>query len=296
MAGRCLSCRTCPSAPTPEPRRSRDALPCRPGFLGLEPRAVHARARCHRPSLPRTNVPCGADDANDLAVDDAHPAPRDDDALDDAVAELLFVVVPLPVAVVDAADRRVPPVDDADAVGRVDVRTRPDEHVAPTRRRLALGERARAPHTARVRLLEAHVAEVRARAVDDAADAPAALSAERAEVVHLLEERGKVFRLGDRHLVAQLEQALVVERPAPRGRHVGARRRVERPLNRREQLELLAHDVASPRDRPRARGRLRGGETGFGDGIWVTVKRSMCGCPSLDASQNGGDERPPSAG
>ncbi len=73
-------------------------------------------------------------------------------------------------------------------------------------------------------------------------EAAPALRAERAEVVHLLEERRQVFRLGDRHLVAQLEQALVVERPAPRGRDVGAVAASRRALHRREELQLLAHD------------------------------------------------------
>ena len=77
----------------------------------------------------------------------------------------------------------------------------------------------------------------------DAAEAPAALRAQRAEVMHLLEERRQVLGLGDRDVVAQLEQALVVERPAPRGRHVGAGGRVERALHRREELQLFADDA-----------------------------------------------------
>ena len=52
--------------------------------------------------------------------------------------------------------------------------------------------------------------------------------AERRQVVHLLEERRQVLRLGHGHVVAQLEHALLVERPAPRRRHVGPGARVER--------------------------------------------------------------------
>ena len=91
-------------------------------------------------------------------------------------------------------------------------------------------------------LLEPHVPEIRAAEIDRAGDAPAALRTEGAEVVHLLEQGRKVVRLGDRDLVPELEQALVVEGPAPRGGDVRAGGRIEGPVHRRQELELLADD------------------------------------------------------
>ena len=88
--------------------------------------------------------------------------------------------------------------------GRVDIRARADEHVPPTGSLPA----------SRGLLLEAHVPEIRAAGIDRTRDAPAALRTEGAEVVHLLEQGRKVVRLGDRDLVPELEQALVVEGPA----------------------------------------------------------------------------------
>ena len=137
-----------------------------------------------------------------------------------AIAELLLVVVPLAVAIVDAAHGGVPPIDDADARGRVDVRARADEDVAAS---------CPLPASAWGLLLEAHVPEVGVARVEGPRDAPASLRPERPEVVHLLEQRREVVRLGDRDLVAELEEALVVERSAPSGGHVRASRRVRAP-------------------------------------------------------------------
>src|SRR6185437_14725891 len=135
-------------------------------------------------------------------------------ALHHPVPELLLVVVALAVAVVDAAHRRVTPVDDADARGRVDVRARPDEDVpAPPRSPLGCVPRRPARAALRLALLEAHVPEIRAAAIDGARQAPPPLGPEGPEVVHLLEEGRQVLRLGDRDLVPELEEPLLVESP-----------------------------------------------------------------------------------
>ena len=136
-------------------------------------------------------------------------------------------------------------------------------------------------------LFEAHVTEVRARVVDAADQASAPLRPERTEVVHLLEERRQVLRLGDRDLVAQLQEALVVPRPAPGGRHVGARRREQARCT--VASSLSSSRTMSPPSGSSSRPRTTSDapEMEFVEGVCVTVKRFMCGCRSPDASQNG---------
>ena len=66
-----------------------------------------------------------------LALEDRDRAPREDLALDQAIAQALLVAVALFVAIEEARHRRVPPVDDLHAAARLDEGARPDEHVAP---------------------------------------------------------------------------------------------------------------------------------------------------------------------
>ena len=211
-----------------------------------------AKARGHR--LGATPAAVGVDDEGalrsrdlaELAVDDRDRAAREDLAFDRAVAERLLVGVALAVAIEDAAHRRVAPVDDADAGAGVEVLLRPDEHVAATHL-LALAARER--H----HLLEAEVREVRALAVDRADGALAAVGADGAERVHLLEEGGQVLRLGGRGELAELEQARVVRGELLVHRGAGGRRRrrsacrcgvgPERAIDDLQKLELLAHDA-----------------------------------------------------
>ena len=65
--------------------------------------------------------------------------------------------------------------------------------------------------------------------------------------MHLLEQRGQILRLGDRDVVAQLEQALVVARPAPGRGDVRLAGGVEGALHGREQAQLLADDARALR-------------------------------------------------
>ena len=262
-------------AATPVPRRP---------LLSVSSRARCTLARRHRPSLPRTNVPCGADDANDLAVDDAHPAPRDDDALDDAIAELLFVVVALRVAVVDAADRRVPPVDDADALGRVDVRSRPDEHVAPTRRRLAPWRTGPLAGRAGLGSSRRMWPKYGLAWSTVPTEAPTSLSAERAEVMHLLEERGQVFRLGDRHLVAQAREGARRRAPCP------ARPTRRAPGAASSARCTVASSLSSSRTMPRALGVVLEPEDGFeadGSGLGVASGHGALTGKRFNGGENG---------
>jgi hypothetical protein len=219
-----------------QPRLRRVAVTGGPALLGLQTRLGHRHA-LPQPVLASHERPLRRRHTDDLPVRDAHPPPRHDGPLDHAVAQLLVVVVALGVPVVQAAHGRVAPVDDPDPLPRVDVRARADEHVPA-----ALG-RHPGPSLAHGHgLLETHVTEVRRRAVDRAADAAPSLTSKRRQVVHLLEQRRQVLRLGHRHLVAQLEHAALVERPAPRRGHVGPDALVQRAPHVGQELQLLADD------------------------------------------------------
>ncbi len=211
------------------PRRGRGALPTVPlgaptTFFGLESRAVS------RDALPHTvfasdERPLRGRDAHDLSARDAHASTRDDDAFDEPVTQLLLVIVAFAVAVVDAAHRGVAPIDDTNPLPRIDVRACPNQDVTAAR----AGPRRRGSAgsvSVRDTLLEPHVSEVRTRSIDRSADAATALGPERSQVVHLLEERGQVFRLRHRDVIAKLEHPLFVEGAAPRGGEVGARGRL----------------------------------------------------------------------
>jgi hypothetical protein len=153
------------------------------------------------------------------------------------VAELLFVTLAFPVAIVDATDRSVAPVDDANPFVGAQIRAGTDEYVAPPHG--GLGRAAdRACHV----FFEPEVPEVRALAIDRAADATAPLGTERPEIVHLLEERRQVFGVGHRNELAKLEHSVFVEHSAARRRNVGSRGRGERSLHGRQKAQLLAHD------------------------------------------------------
>ncbi len=209
------------------------AVAGRPLLLGLEAGPLGCDA-LPAPVLAAQERALRRGDPHQLPAHDADPSPRDDHALDHPIAELLFVVVPLPVPVVDAAHGRMPPVDDADALARVDVRAGTQKDVSTP-----LGRASGAPLAGGNGLLEAHVPEVRARRVDGAADAPAPLPAQRRQVVHLLEERRQVLGLRHRDVVAQLEHPRFVERPAPRRRYVGSGARIQRGPHGAQELELL---------------------------------------------------------
>ena len=198
----------------------------------------------------------GRGDLAELSVDNRDRAARGDETFDRLIAERLLVTVALAVAVEDPADGRVAPVDDAHARCRIEVLPRSDEDVAPAL--LARTMTAAREHG----LLEAEMTEVRALPIDGARGALAAMRAEGAEVVHLLEERGEVLRLRGGREVSELEEAPIVV--GERLGHARARRRLrwtlavlagprrrrfgtERSEDDLEQAHLFAHDARSVR-------------------------------------------------
>ena len=217
MAGRCLSCRSSPVGADAEARLGRVAVGAPPtSSRSRAARAAPRRASTARRRRARTSL-AAPRRARARPPTMLTPRRASDDALDHAVAELLLVVVPLPVAVVDAAHGRVAPVDDADPA--------PESTYDRAPRARRAGARRGTPAALACDVLfEAQVAEVRARPVDRAADASPALRPQRAEVVHLLEERRQVLRLGHGDVVAQLEQARVVAAPFPRAADTSAPR------------------------------------------------------------------------
>src|SRR5262249_8068678 len=106
------------------------------GCMGAQRRALAAgESRARDLDLLPAGLPVLVDehafrrfDPLERAVADPHGAPRRDGAAARAPAELLLVLVALLVAVEDAADRRVPPVDDADA--RLDARRAAEAEIA----------------------------------------------------------------------------------------------------------------------------------------------------------------------
>jgi hypothetical protein len=129
-------------------------------------------------------------DAAELGVGDADRATDEDAALEAAGVELLLVLVLLLVAVVEARDGGVAPVDDREAVAVVEEGALADQDVA-----LAAGPG----------LAQAEVAEVGVLRVDGGVAALAAGAAEGRDLMHLLDQRGLVLLLGLGEGVAQLE-------------------------------------------------------------------------------------------
>ncbi len=168
--------------------------------------------------------PLGRADPLEPALTDAQRAPNEHVALDLAVAEEFVVVVALFVAVVDAAHRRVAPVDDAHAGLRVEEGGATDEHLA-----LALV------------LLEDQPAEVRRAGVHDTlADHRSALG-DALQPLHLLDQRGHVLEAGGADLVAERDQlGVVVDELAPTLR--GAAALLDGAGDPSEDLLLLGDD------------------------------------------------------
>ena len=137
------------------------------------------------------------DDPAQRALDDREAAARQHVAVHLFAAEILLVVVALVVAIEEPADRRVAPVDDADAGAPVEVRRLADQHLA-----LA------------VPLLEDHPAEVRRERVGGRGRDLRAAVRDLLQALHLLDQRRHILhaRLGD--LVAEREQVRVVVRAA----------------------------------------------------------------------------------
>ena len=133
----------------------------------------------------------GGGDAAQLGVGDADRAADQDAALEAAGVELFLVLVLLLVAVVEAGDGGVAPVDDREAVAVVEEGALADQDVA----------QAAGPG-----LAQAQVAEVGVLRVGRGVAALAAGAAEGGDLMHLLDEGGLVLLLGLGEGVAQLEQ------------------------------------------------------------------------------------------
>ena len=135
----------------PPGQRLRSRRRARRGQLARRPArgwwaSLPGPARCFAHPLP-----LGAVDPLEPALLDGDGAPGQDLPRHLALAEPLLVVAALGVAIVELADRGVPPVDDVHAVGRIDEggpadRARRARPVAPARRlaRAGAGARSRA--------------------------------------------------------------------------------------------------------------------------------------------------------
>ena len=117
-------------------------------------------------------------DPAQIGVDDGDRAARQHLAFHQPIAEALLVGVPFFVAVEEARDGGVAPVDDLHAAARLDEAARADQDVAP----LAV-------------LFEAQVAEVGGLAIDRRRVPLAALARQRLDPVHLLQDRALVLGL-----------------------------------------------------------------------------------------------------
>ncbi len=135
----------------------------------------------------------GRADASEAAVRDHQAASDEHLAVDVAAAEGLVVVVALVVAVVDPADRRVAPVDDADARRRIEEGATADEHLA-----LA------------IRLLEHQPPEVGRLGVHVALGDLGAARGHLLQPLHLLDERRDVLDARFVDLIAQCDELRVV--------------------------------------------------------------------------------------
>ncbi len=183
--------------------------------------------------------------AAQLAVDDGDGAPGQHLALDQAIAQALFVGVPLFVPIEEARDRRVSPVDDLHAAARLDEAAGADQHVAA----LAV-------------FFQAHVAEVGRLAIDGRRVPLAALAGQRLDPVHLLQDRPLVFGLGFGQRVAQLDQrAGVVDLDAPLARRAAVQ------LAQHDGQQLLFFTDNLGRVVRRAVAAAWGGESGAGAGL-----------------------------
>jgi hypothetical protein len=180
------------------------------GQVGALPRAMSARAR---PDALR------AGDAQEHAVFDRQRAPRDDIALDVALAETLLVVAALRVTIEELAHGCVAPIDDVDARGGVNERRPPDEHVAL--HGAATGNA----------LAQAQMAEVRRRRIDEQRLQIGARHAHPLHALHLGDQRRNVFQARLADLVAQRHQFVGVGAP-----HRARPRRPPRPSSRRRAL------------------------------------------------------------
>ena len=164
----------------------RDALPARElrRLVGDAPPLVLARAA--KRALRRS-------DATKLAVGDRKVATHENLAFDLAVAEDLVVIVAFLVAVVDAAHRRVSPVDDAHAGLAVEEGASADQDLALS-----------------VFLLEDHPPEIRRERVDRAFHDLRAALGDLLEPLHLLDQGWDVLEAGLPNLVAQGDELGVV--------------------------------------------------------------------------------------
>src|ERR1700690_4057718 len=98
--------------------------------LPSDRRAFRRANDAARSLAPPRPDPLRASDAPEDAGLDRDDSADDDLAFHVAITEPLFVVAPLPVPVEELADRRVPPIDDVDAVRGVDEGGAPDQNVA----------------------------------------------------------------------------------------------------------------------------------------------------------------------
>ena len=131
-------------------------------------------------------------DAAQLAAEDRHVAPHLDHPGGAATGDLFLVVVALVVAVVDARDRGVAPVDDLHVVLAIDEAALADQHVAG----LTL-------------LAQGHVREVRRRDIDRQRARAAQAAANGRQAGHLLDQGRQILGLGLGDHVAEADELLV---------------------------------------------------------------------------------------
>jgi hypothetical protein len=224
-------------------RAQRAAHVLGPHGLALAPRELHRAPLEPAPAAlaPHEDALRGRD-AQQRALVDGDRAARQHRALDLALAEGLLVLRAFLVAVVELADGRVAPVDDAHARTRVHVRGAADEHV--TIRTAALAE--------------AQVAEVGRARIHRLAHHLGATGRDARETLHLLHQRGHVLEPRRRDLVAQRDELLLV---VLGGRRLGGPDRGEVRAHAPQEFFLLARDgeVLGPIGRDRLSGAsLRG--------------------------------------
>ena len=164
-------------------------------------------------------------DAAERTFHDAEASSSHDLAGDLASAKDLVVAVALVVAVVQATDRRIAPVDDSHAALGVEVSAPPNQDLP-----------------AAAVLFENQAAEVRRFRIDVALGHRALVSGEHLESLHLLDQRWHVFEASDRDLVAEPQHLRVVVDGGALG--LPGLTRVEVPEHAREALLFFAHDSA----------------------------------------------------
>ena len=240
---RSSACRPTGAAPS-FPRAGRVAVSWPPasscvGEIGPRPFPVRAA----RPDALRAGHA-----AQDAAFDGQNSA-RHDLPLDVAIAEALFVVAPFGVAVEELAHRRVPPVDDVHAGGRIHERRPADEDVALD-----------GPAPAHL-LAQAQVSEVGGGGIDQDRLQIAAGERHVLQALHLRHQRRHVFQARLADLVAQRDHLfdVVAARRRAGGRARGRRVRGQAGQHAREQPLLLGGDVGG-----RHALRLHDGRSGVG--------------------------------